>query len=233
MLLLPSLAMLLPAPSLFLPVLAGLLLVWPVNRAIDALPRRILQPQADAPGRPEGGALSTHRHRKRTWAIAVLMPALAVVTVQRLGLNAEGLAATVLLWTLLTAATIDLETGLLPDALTLPLLAAGLLVNGWAVLTPWQAALAGAAVGALLLWIPHRIYRVVAGKAGVGAGDFKLLAAIGAWLGWAPLVGVVFYAALLAAALGLLLLGVGRSKPQQTLPFGPMLAAATALVLWT
>lgn len=165
-----------------------------------------------------------------------IAPLLAALALGRFGATPAALAALLLLWTLLVLAWIDAETLLLPDVLTLPLLLAGLAVNaaGWRV--AWPQALLGAAAGGLLLWLPQVLFRAVTRRSGVGQGDYKLLAALGAWLGAPALLGVVLYAALAAALLGLARLAWARlagrrGDLQQRLAFGPMLAGAAALVL--
>jgi leader peptidase (prepilin peptidase) / N-methyltransferase len=131
-------------------------------------------------------------------------------------------------WWLLTLGWIDLRCGLLPDALTLPLVVAGLLVTLWLDPTSLTACSLGAALGYLGLRIVGGIYRMLRGNEGIGQGDAKLLAASGAWLGAAALPQVILLAAstALLAALGLRLTGV-RLGARSALPFGPSLALAT------
>jgi len=151
--------------------------------------------------------------------------------VWRLGSDIGGLAALLLVWTMLALAMIDLDTQFLPDDLTLPLLWAGLLFNLTGTFTPLADAVIGAAAGYLVLWLVYWGYRWVTGKEGMGYGDFKLLAALGAWLGWTMLPFIV----LLSSALGavvcvmmILLRGHQRDKP---IPFGPFLALAGLIAL--
>ena len=159
--------------------------------------------------------------------------AAALWAVAAFGFTWLALAAAVYAWALIALAFTDLETGLLPDQITLPLLWLGLLVNLGDGLTPLPWAVVGAAVGYLSLWLLYWAFRLVTGKEGMGYGDFKLLAAIGAWLGWQALPAV----ALMAAAAGLLYalaaILLGRQTRRQPIPFGPFLAAAGwAALIW-
>jgi len=151
--------------------------------------------------------------------------------VWRLGSDIGGLAALLLVWTMLALAMIDLDTQFLPDDLTLPLLWAGLLFNLTGTFTPLADAVIGAAAGYLVLWLVYWGYRWVTGKEGMGYGDFKLLAALGAWLGWTMLPFIVLLSSALGAVVGvmmILLRGHQRDKP---IPFGPFLALAGLIAL--
>jgi leader peptidase (prepilin peptidase)/N-methyltransferase len=151
--------------------------------------------------------------------------------VWRLGSDIGGLAALLLVWTMLALAMIDLDTQFLPDDLTLPLLWAGLLFNLTGTFTPLADAVIGAAAGYLVLWFVYWGYRWVTGKEGMGYGDFKLLAALGAWLGWTMLPFIVLLSSALGAVVGvmmILLRGHQRDKP---IPFGPFLALAGLIAL--
>lgn len=134
---------------------------------------------------------------------------------------------------LLPLAVIDARTGLLPDSLTRPLLWLGLLFNlsadGFA---PLPSAVIGAAGGYAVLWLTCRACTLLTGRDGMGHGDFKLLAAIGAWLGWPQLGPVLLLAAGSAALVGVLLIASGRRHRHDAIPFGPYLAAAAVVVLW-
>jgi leader peptidase (prepilin peptidase)/N-methyltransferase len=138
-----------------------------------------------------------------------------------------------LTWALVALAGIDIDTQLLPDDITLPLLWAGLLFNLFLGPIPIADAVLGAAAGYLLLWSIYWLFKLVTGKEGMGFGDFKLLAALGAWLGWQALPGIILLSSAVGAVLGLIILalrGQGRSQP---LPFGPYLAAAGWIsLLW-
>lgn len=170
----------------------------------------------------------------RRYPAVEILAAVAVLTaVAGFGLTWLALAAAVYAWALIVLACTDLETGLLPDQITLPLLWLGLLVNLGDGLTPSAWAVVGAAAGYLSLWCLYWAFKLATGREGMGYGDFKLLAAIGAWLGWQALPAV----ALLAAAAGLLYalaaILMGRQTRRQPIPFGPFLAAAGwAALIW-
>lgn len=126
-------------------------------------------------------------------------------------------------WTLLALALIDWQDGILPDLLTLPLAAAGVIAGGLG----WQDALIGAVVGAGLLAVPAVIYRAWRGRDGLGWGDVKLAAASGAWLGWRAMPNLILASALLGILAVLLRRWRLRTPLGDTIPFGPALAAAT------
>lgn len=150
----------------------------------------------------------------------------------RLGPGIPALAAMGLCATLLALAMIDADTMLLPDNLTLPLLWAGLLLS----LTPWgftgpTAAIGGAALGYGLLWLVATGFKLVTRRDGMGHGDLKLLAALGAWFGWNALPAIILIASLAGVLIGVVLLLTGKSRRGQPMPFGPYLAAAGWAVL--
>jgi prepilin signal peptidase PulO-like enzyme (type II secretory pathway) len=136
--------------------------------------------------------------------------------------------------TLLALALIDADTMLLPDALTLPLMWAGLIAAqlGWTGL-PLSEALWGAVAGYLSLWLVYQVFLRLTGKHGLGGGDFKLLAALGAWLGWQALPWLVLGASLLGLLFAAVLMWRGQYQKDQHIPLGPSLALAGAvLALW-
>ena len=161
---------------------------------------------------------------------------LGMAIVWVLGPTWQAAAAMPLAWSLLVLSAIDLERQLLPDSVTLPLMWGGLLislvrVDGEVVFTDTGSSVAGAAAGYLILWTVYQAFRLVTGKEGMGYGDFKLLAALGAWLGWQALPLILFLSAAVGAAVGLvgvLLLGRSRHLP---IPFGPFLAGAGLVTL--
>ncbi len=164
-------------------------------------------------------------------AVEVLTALLFIVTIWHLGPTATGLLALVFTGVLIAAAGIDARTTLLPDQLTLPLLWLGLLVNIPGTFTDLQSAVIGAVAGYLVLWLIFHGFRLLTGKEGMGFGDFKLLAALGAWLGWQALPVILLLASLVGAVVGIaliLLRGRDRNIP---IPFGPYLAAAGWLAL--
>ena len=141
-------------------------------------------------------------------------------------------AATVLVWTLLALTVIDLDHQLLPDQLTLPLLWLGLLVNSQTLFVPLFDAVWGAAGGYLLLWGVFHLFRLLTGKEGMGYGDFKLLAALGAWLGWQMLPMIILLSSLVGAVVGAVLLAAQRKGRGTPIPFGPYLAGAGLIALF-
>jgi leader peptidase (prepilin peptidase)/N-methyltransferase len=147
-----------------------------------------------------------------------------------------GAVPTALLWcafaaTLVALAAIDWDTTLLPDNLTLPLLWAGLVASalGWTV--PLVDALWGAVAGYLSLWSVYWLFKLTTGKEGMGFGDFKLLAALGAWLGMKMILPIVLAASLIGALVGLVMKLVGALREGRYVPFGPFLAGAGLLVM--
>ncbi|MFZ5580919.1 MAG: prepilin peptidase [Pseudomonadota bacterium] len=152
--------------------------------------------------------------------------ALAVLTAVQIPFGWPLLFALVLVWSLLALTVIDLNTMLLPDQLTLPLLWLGLLLNLSGMFAPLQDAVIGAAAGYLSLWSVYHGFRLLTGKEGMGYGDFKLLAALGAWMGWQALPGIILLSSLVGAIIGIgmiLLRGKDKNVP---IPFGPYLAIA-------
>jgi len=149
----------------------------------------------------------------------------------RLGLGITLVGALLFTWSMIALAFIDLETSYLPDDLTLPLLWAGLLFNLGGTYTDLQSAVIGAAGGYLVLWSVFWLYKLATGKDGMGHGDFKLLAAIGAWLGWKMLPLVILLSSFVGAMVGVSLIVLARHGRDVPIPFGPYLAAAGLVAL--
>jgi leader peptidase (prepilin peptidase)/N-methyltransferase len=164
--------------------------------------------------------------------VEVLGAALAVYAIHRFGLTAKGVAACGLLWTLLALTCIDFDTQLLPDGLTLPLLWAGLIVNLWGTFAPLSSAVIGAVAGYLALWTIYWLFKLIRGKEGMGYGDFKLLAALGAWLGWQMLPVIILLSSVVGAAIGLSLIVFKGRDHNVPMAFGPYLAIAGAITLF-
>ncbi len=127
---------------------------------------------------------------------------------------------------------IDFDTQLLPDDITLPLLWLGLLLNLWGTYTDLPSAIIGAAAGYLSLWAVYWLFKLATGKEGMGYGDFKLLAVIGAWLGWQVLPLTILLSSLVGAMVGVALIVVARHGRNVPIPFGPYLAAAGVIALF-
>jgi len=164
--------------------------------------------------------------------VEILGGAIAVAALLAFGLGAKGFAAAGLLWTLLALTCIDFDTQLLPDDLTLPLLWAGLLVNLSGTFAPLSSAVIGAAAGYLTLWSIYWLFKLIRGKEGMGFGDFKLLAALGAWLGWQMLPVIVLLSSVVGAAIGIGLIVFKGRDHNVPLAFGPYLAVAGAIGLF-
>ncbi|CAK0742056.1 Leader peptidase / N-methyltransferase [Gammaproteobacteria bacterium] len=153
------------------------------------------------------------------------------VVVWHFGLTWQAGAALGLSWTLIAASAIDLEHQLLPDVITLPLLWFGLALSLGGIFVGPSTAIIGAMAGYLSLWGVYWIFRLLTGKEGMGYGDFKLLAALGAWMGWQTLPVVVLFFSLVGAVVGIALILAGGRDRRQPIPFGPFLAAAGWIAL--
>ena len=151
---------------------------------------------------------------------------LAVAVIWQFGPNWQGGAALVLTWTLLTLGLIDFDTQLLPDRITLPLLWIGLLLSLAGLFSDPTSAIIGAVLGYLVLWSVYQLFKLLTGKAGMGYGDFKLLAALGAWLGWQYLPQIIIFSAVVGALVGITLIIIHKRGRDIPIPFGPYLAAA-------
>ena len=148
-----------------------------------------------------------------------------------------GAQPVVLLWcafcaVLVALSGIDWDTTLLPDDLTLPLLWGGLVASllGWTI--PLQEAMQGAVVGYLSLWLVYWLFKLATGKEGMGFGDFKLLAALGAWLGWKMVLPIVLGASVIGAVVGIVMKMSAALREGRYVPFGPFLAGAGLVVLF-
>ncbi len=156
---------------------------------------------------------------------------LATYVAWRYGITLAALGAMLFAWSLVALTVIDIDTQLLPDDITLPLLWAGLLFNLTATYAPLPEAVLGAAAGYSSLWAVYWLFRLATGKEGMGFGDFKLLAAIGAWLGWKMLPLVILLSSAVGAAVGIALIAARRHRRGAPIPFGPYLAAAGLIAL--
>lgn len=163
--------------------------------------------------------------------VELLTGALSALLIWHFGSGWTGLAALVFAWLLITMTFIDADTQFLPDDLTYPLLWAGLLVNINGTFAPLQDAVIGAAAGYLALWSVYWAYKLATGKEGMGYGDFKLLAALGAWLGWTMLPTIILLSSIVGAVVGIGLIVFARHSRDKVIPFGPYLAAAGLVTL--
>lgn len=161
----------------------------------------------------------------------VVTAIISVIIVHQYGLNSKSCAALIFSWCLLALAFIDIKTFLLPDVITLPLLWLGLFCNLFGLFADIHSAVLGAVAGYLSLYCITKVFQLITGKVGMGNGDFKLLAALGAWLGWQYLVFIVLFASLLGSIVGISFLLLKKQKSNTPIPFGPYLALAGWIVL--
>ena len=163
--------------------------------------------------------------------VELLTGALSVLMVWKFGSGWAGLSSLCFLYTLIAMTFIDADTQLLPDDLTYPLLWAGLLINLNGTFVPLHDAVIGAAVGYLALWSIYWLFKLATGKEGMGYGDFKLLAALGAWLGWTMLPTIILLSSVVGAVVGICLIVFARRGRNNPIPFGPYLAAAGLIAM--
>ena len=158
--------------------------------------------------------------------IEIFTALLSVFVAWKIGFGWTVLAALLFTWVLILLSLIDAKTMLLPDNLTLPLMWVGIAVNYFSGFVDLQSSVLGAMFGYLSLWSLFHVFKLITGKEGMGYGDFKILAAIGAWGGWQILPFTVFVASFLGAIFGILWMIIQRKKDSQAIPFGPWLALA-------
>lgn len=163
--------------------------------------------------------------------VEILTAIVSVAVVWQFGWSVQSILGLLLSWILIALSMIDLEHHLLPDTITLPGLWLGLLssIGGW--LSDPASSILGACLGYGVLWLVYHLFRLATGKHGMGYGDFKLLAMLGAWLGWSMIPAIVLISSTLGAAIGVALIAAkGRSR-NQPIPFGPFLALAGWIAL--
>lgn len=148
------------------------------------------------------------------------------------GFGLAACAALIMIWALIALTFIDFDTQLLPDSITLPLLWLGLLLNLDNTFTSLSNAVIGGAAGYLVLWGVYWLFKLATGKEGMGYGDFKLLAAIGAWLGWTMLPLTILLSSLVGAVVGIVLIAVAKHGRNIPIPFGPYLAGGGLIALF-
>ncbi len=147
------------------------------------------------------------------------------------GVSLQAMAALVLTWTLIAASGIDIGHKLLPDDITLPLLWLGILLSLFDVFVSLEDSVIGVMAGYMSLWSVFMLFKLVTGKEGMGYGDFKLLAMLGAWLGWKPLFVVILTSSLVGAVVGITMIVLKKTERGTQIPFGPYLAAAGWMTL--
>ena len=163
--------------------------------------------------------------------VELLTGCLTAFMIFKFGMGYEGYLATILTWCLIVLTLIDIDHQLLPDNITLPLLWLGLLANSFGVFTDLESALYGAAGGYLFLWSIYWGFKLITGKEGMGAGDFKLLAVFGAWLGWQYLPTIILLSSVVGAVIGIGAIAIKNKDKDQRIPFGPYLAIAGWITL--
>ena len=164
--------------------------------------------------------------------IEVITAALSVATAYHFGINVQTIYALFFVWVLICLSLIDFDTQLLPDNITLPLLWLGLFASLFNIFVSPTDAIIGALAGYLSLWSVYWLFKVLTGKEGMGHGDFKLLAAIGAFLGWQILPLVIMLSAFIGAVVGILLIVFKRHNKNLAIPFGPYLSLAALIALF-
>ena len=158
---------------------------------------------------------------------------LSALVAWHFGATAAGLAALPLTWALIALSVIDFDHQLLPDSITLPFLWGGLGLSLFGVFVDSETAIIGALAGYLSLWSVYIVFKLVTGKQGMGHGDFKLLAMLGAWLGWQALPVIILLSSLLGALVGIALIVIRGRDKNVPIPFGPYLALAGWIsLLW-
>ena len=164
--------------------------------------------------------------------VEIISAILVGLTAYKFGFSINALAASIFVLALLTLTFIDLDTQLLPDNITLPLLWLGLLFNLNGGFADIQSAVIGAVAGYLILWSVYWLFKLVTGKEGMGYGDFKMLAAIGAWFGWDMLPAVILLSSIAGSVIGIGLIIFAKKGRNTAIPFGPYLALGGILALF-
>ena len=147
------------------------------------------------------------------------------------GYGEQAAAGLVLTWVLIALTGIDLDHQLLPDVIILPMVWLGLILSLFHIFIDGETSIIGATVGYLLLWSVFHGFKLITGKEGMGQGDFKLLAMLGAWLGWQYLGLIILLSSLVGTVIGLTLISLNKQKRDVPIPFGPYLAAAGWIAL--
>ncbi len=159
-------------------------------------------------------------------AVELISGVLSALIAWRFGYTAVAAAGLLFTWALIALAFIDYDTQLLPDNITLPLLWVGLLLNVSNLLVPLGSAVIGAATGYFILWLVYYAFKLLTGKEGMGFGDFKLYASLGAWLGWQQLPLILLMSSLIGAVVGIAIIILMKRDRRLPIPFGPFLCGA-------
>ena len=158
--------------------------------------------------------------------IELLSALLSAAVAYQFGWSEQTVAALILTWALIALSMIDIDHQLLPDQISLPVLWLGLLISLNYVFVGPEQSIAGAAAGYLFLWLVYHGFRLITGKEGMGYGDFKLLALLGAWFGWQQLPLIILVSSLAGAIIGVSLIVFAKHHKDKPIPFGPYLAIA-------
>lgn len=166
------------------------------------------------------------------YPIVELMTGMAsLVVAYTFGVNLQTLAALFFTWALIALTLIDLKKQLLPDSITLPLLWLGLFISFFDLFSDLKSSVIGAMAGYLILWSVYQLFKLLTKKEGMGFGDFKLLAALGAWAGFSYLPQIILVSSVVGSVAGISMMLIGKTRQQQPIPFGPYLAVAGWIAL--
>ena len=164
-------------------------------------------------------------------AVELITGIASLITAYTFGVSIQTMAALIFTWVLIALTLIDLKKQLLPDSLTLPLLWLGLFISFFDLYTDLKSSVIGAMAGYLILWSVYQLFKLLTKKEGMGFGDFKLLAALGAWAGFTYLPQIILISSVVGSIAGITMLVIGKTKQQQPIPFGPYLAVAGWIAL--
>ncbi len=179
-----------------------------------------------------GKCAKCHAPISLSYPFVELLTALAsMVVAWHFGCNEQAMAGLVLTWSLIALSGIDLNHQLLPDVIVLPMVWLGLILSLFNVFIDSESSIIGAVAGYLTLWSVYHGFKLFTGKEGMGYGDFKLLAMLGAWIGWQYLGLIVLLSSLVGVMLGLTLISLNKQKRETPIPFGPYLAIAGWIAL--
>ena len=158
--------------------------------------------------------------------VELLTAVFTIIIVWKFGFSLQALGGVIFTWFLIALSGIDIKTQLLPDNLTFPLLWLGIIFNLFSTYTDLTSSVLGAIFGYLALWLVFHLFKLITGKEGMGYGDFKLLAALGAWLGWQSLPLIILLSSAVGAVFGIFMIVSKLQERSQPIPFGPYLAMA-------
>lgn len=164
-------------------------------------------------------------------SVELLTAILSMMVAWHFGFSLQAAMALILIWSLIALSGIDLDHQLLPDVIIFPVLWLGLILSVFDIFTDSKTSIIGAAAGYLVLWLVYHGFKLFTGKEGMGQGDFKLLALLGAWLGWQYLGLIILLSSLVGATLGMTLISLNKQQRETPIPYGPYLAVAGFIAL--